>query len=67
MFAIFIETGNAAFSDEPGELEIARILQGIATDLVDMCGDCPTTPQPIRDSNGNTVGNWHWPQELRSL
>ena len=55
MLTIKIETGNAAFADDPGEL--ARILRALADRLDDF------DPQRyesgvIRDVNGNRVGSF---------
>ena len=49
---IEIKTDNAAFEDYTGS-EVARILRELA-DNVD--GESRITPQPLKDSNGNTVG-----------
>lgn len=47
---ITIDTGNAAFEDEPAS-EIARILRKIAEDF-----ESGAQPTLVRDSNGNRVG-----------
>jgi hypothetical protein len=50
---IEIEMNNAAFTDAPA-YELARILRRLA-DHVDDGGVCT----PLRDSNGNTVGQFN--------
>lgn len=63
-FTLSIETDNAAFTDEAtGEPmpapEIARILRLIADSIT--VSDIPLIKperQPLRDINGNRVGNW---------
>jgi hypothetical protein len=47
---ILIETGNAAFEDDPAS-EVARILRVMA-DYLELNGSLPVP----RDINGNTVG-----------
>lgn len=47
---ITIETGNAAFEDDPRS-EIARILRRLAEDF-----ESGADPTLVRDINGNTVG-----------
>lgn len=49
---ITIETGNAAFDDEPAS-EVARILFAVATRIQDGITD----DIPVMDSNGITVGS----------
>lgn len=49
---ITLETGNAAFSDEPAT-EIARILRAQA-ELIE--AGMATDETPLRDINGNRVG-----------
>lgn len=51
-WTITIETGNAAFDDEPAR-EVARILQ----DLAKTFARDGIPPQRLRDGNGNTCGN----------
>ncbi len=55
MFEVNFETDNAAFADG-GELEIAIILEKIA----DQVRNQGRTEGVIKDSNGNTVGEWNW-------
>jgi len=50
---ITIDTSNAAFEDNPGELR--GILEVLAAQLYDYSRD-DMEVLPIRDSNGNTVG-----------
>ena len=54
MFDLHISTVNAAFDDSP-MLEIARILREVAAQLQE--GD---DYRALRDSNGNTVGDWSY-------
>lgn len=51
MLKLFIETGNAAFSDEPAT-ELARILRGLAARIE----RDPESYIVLRDVNGNKVG-----------
>jgi hypothetical protein len=53
MFNLTITTGNAAFDDEGGREEVARLLQAAAESLLagNDSGGC-------RDINGNRVGGW---------
>lgn len=51
MLKIHIETGNAAFADEPAT-EMARILR----DLADQIEDFPAPYTVLFDVNGNAVG-----------
>lgn len=53
MFKLNFETGNAAFDE--WDAEIPRILRDIA-DKVER-GEY-LTRAPIRDINGNTIGEW---------
>ena len=50
---IWLETGNAAFEDEPAT-EIARILRDLA-DKFDR-GEAHGDSMPLRDINGNRCG-----------
>ena len=52
MLKLFIETGNAAFDDEPAT-ELARILETLAARIRD---NGPETYVILRDYNGNKVG-----------
>lgn len=51
-FKLEFSTANAAFEESPEE-EAARILKDVASKLVN-----DHTAGPIRDINGNTVGEW---------
>lgn len=55
-FTVKFDTDNAAFEDEQGETEIARILRDIAdrVESGEYCGKFQT----IRDLNGNDVGRF---------
>lgn len=53
MFSLRIKTNNAAFAEDDKAHEVARALREVA-DKLDAGHDSAT----IRDSNGNTVGNW---------
>lgn len=54
MYAITIETGNAAFdAGDDGRYEVARILRRLAGDVEDM----GLSEHILRDINGNRVGN----------
>jgi len=58
---ITIETGNAAFDDEPAT-EIARILRKLA-DRFERDGALPDG-LPLQDANGNTCGRvWIQPAD----
>jgi hypothetical protein len=65
-FALELECSNAAFGNTHAERceEIARILRALADRL-----DANTAePGRLRDSNGNTVGDWNMDeQEEESL
>lgn len=52
-FTLTIETDNAAFDDEP-RYEVARILR----DAADAYAYNGETAWPLRDVNGNRVGQW---------
>ena len=56
MFDLKIETGNAAFADDPGEL--ARILRELADKLDGRFDPDAGISGGLRDANGNTVGQW---------
>jgi hypothetical protein len=60
-FKLFIETDNAAFFDDTGEVdeapELARILRLVAEDI-EAAGEAPHQYQTIRDINGNDVGRY---------
>lgn len=64
MLRIEIETGNAAFADQPGE-ELANILTEVAERLRDGLGYAPDASfgGRVRDSNGNDVGAWQYTAE----
>ena len=51
MLKLFIETDNAAFADQPAT-ELARILRALA----DRIERDPESYIPLRDINGNKVG-----------
>lgn len=53
MFKVEFKTGNAAFEEDNGRYEIARILKVIADKLLD--GE---NKGSIRDYNGNHIGDW---------
>ena len=52
-FTLTFRTDNAAFDDDEAPAEIARILRA-AADLAEFGANRGV----IRDSNGNTVGEW---------
>ena len=52
---ITINCDNAAFEDDNGGPEVARILRELAEACADGCGP-PNLGGSIRDINGNTVG-----------
>lgn len=54
-FQLYIDTGNAAFEDNPGD-ELARILEELARDLRE---NGLLEVENLRDVNGNTVGWAH--------
>lgn len=58
-FSLFIETKNAAFEDDNGSVETARILKETAN-LIEMGEQAGN----IRDINGNTVGEWSFIEDL---
>lgn len=51
-FTLEVSTENAAFDDDPAA-ELCRILRAVA-DAIEGGAD----EGPIRDANGNTVGQW---------
>ena len=53
MFTLTIQTGNAAFAEDPAE-EIARILRELAQ-RISMNGK-HSLSLTLRDDNGNTIG-----------
>lgn len=53
MFKLEFSTGNAAFEGDSKWMEIDTILRAVA----DRAGDGQTSG-PIRDSNGNRIGQW---------
>ena len=58
--SIEFNTDNAAFDDDcaghrPSDYEISRILRSVVDQMAE-----GTTEARIRDSNGNTVGEWSW-------
>lgn len=53
MFEVKLSTSNAAFEDESGAFEVARILRALADKLEDGHRD-----GIVKDVNGNTVGNF---------
>lgn len=55
-FTLKLKTDNAAFGDDPG-IEVARILQQVASDVGDLSGRQIITGT-VRDVNGNMVGIW---------
>lgn len=57
-FIIAIDTGNAAFDDCPG-MVMADLLRGIALNLeAEFPEALPKMTETIRDTNGNSVGNY---------
>lgn len=56
LFRLRFRTNNAAFC-EGGGAEVARILREIA-DEVESCGAPECADGPVRDINGNSVGEW---------
>lgn len=52
MFTLTIETGNAAFGDDPTS-EVAAILTKLARQI-----SYQDQTDTVRDTNGNTVGRW---------
>ncbi len=54
---IEIKMDNAAFSDEHGPHEIARILQGISDGLINY-GFPAENPGALRDNTGDRVGTF---------
>jgi len=53
-FRLEFETTSAAFTGEPGSLEVARILRQVAAQVI-----LPwRTDGEVRDINGNAVGKW---------
>ena len=61
-FKIAFDTDNAAFEDDNGPHEIARVLRRIADDFeAGRNGKLPDgIPASIRDINGNCIGEWKW-------
>lgn len=57
MFELNIETDNAAFEDEDGAFEVARILRLVASQL-----ERGARSAPILDVNGNRVGSYNLPR-----
>jgi hypothetical protein len=58
-FTLTIDTDNDAFTDPPegrDRVELADILRRLA-DSIESTYDATGT---VRDTNGNTVGRWHW-------
>lgn len=55
-FTLTIETGNAAFGEDPGQVrgEVGRILTKV-TELVE---ESYQSEGALLDINGNTVGRW---------
>jgi hypothetical protein len=51
-FKLEFATDNAAFEQYPYE-EAAAICRGVAAELMALC-----TAGPIRDLNGNRIGQW---------
>lgn len=51
-FRFEIQTGNAAFTDQPG-FEIARLLRQAAENV-----EAGALSAQVADINGNTVGSW---------
>lgn len=49
---ISINMDNAAFTEDGGRPELARILRKLADDV-----ENGKAPVPLRDANGNTVGS----------
>jgi len=61
MFKLEIETGNAAFQDGLGDLEIARILKEVTNRVLQ-----GFTEGTVRDMNGNTVGKFSMPDMVKT-
>jgi hypothetical protein len=59
MFRLEIETGNAAFEEQPGE-ELAAMLGELAEKVREELGSSLHARGPLRDSNGNIVGQWDY-------
>jgi hypothetical protein len=55
MFEMKFETGNAAFADDDGPGEVARLLRKAADQV-----ENGYTRARLIDVNGNTVGLWDW-------
>ena len=57
-FTVKIETDNAAFSEEDGHEELARIIEQTARDIqVEDLTDAASFSFSVVDSNGNAVGH----------
>jgi hypothetical protein len=54
-FKLQIDMDNAAFADDDGTFEVARILRDVA-DGFETSGDTGF----VRDFNGNRVGSWEF-------
>lgn len=57
--SITLDTDNAAFGAYPAQ-EVERILARVTEQVRDEQGTSGTVSRPIRDTNGNTVGEWTW-------
>jgi hypothetical protein len=56
-FKLSINMENDAFAENPGE-EVARILRDVANRVEGHPHFSKGHSQPLRDANGNTVGNF---------
>lgn len=56
-FILRISMENAAFADGSEGTELARILRKVA-DSIENTGEAPRCFENVRDSNGNTVGQY---------
>lgn len=64
MFKLSFDTDNAAFEGDPRQ-EVILVLSRVAMAIE--AGQATGKFQPVRDSNGNTIGTWKLnPQEARS-
>ncbi len=66
-FMVKINCDNAAFADSVAGYELARILRELAAKLENDTGPHPLVPyrakEPLRDSNGNRVGEAWFPRD----
>ena len=59
-FYLTVDMDNAAFEEYDAGREVARILRKVAQSVDGFHYDemAPDEPQPLRDINGNRVGEW---------